>query len=643
MNKFELVSNFKPAGDQPKAIEKLADGYEKYPLQVLHGITGSGKTFTIANVVAQINKPTLVLVHNKTLAFQLYSELKELFPKNRVEYFVSYFDYYQPESFIPATNTYIEKDSRVNKQIELMRLKATASLMTRNDVIIVSSISCLYGIGSPSDWKAIAFEIKVGQTIDRMEFFRKLVALQYDRNDIALESGRFRVKGNTVDLILGYEKNIVRFNFVGNKIVRIVEIDAVSGSPIGALEKIMIFPARHYIVPEDRIEGALKSIKKELKVAAPLLPELEGKRLIQRTNYDMEMIVETGYCNGIENYSSHFENRKIEDPPFCLLDFFPKDFLLVIDESHQTLSQSHAMYFGDRSRKKNLVENGFRLPSAYGNRPLKFEEFEKYFNHVVCISATPAEYELQHAGQIVQQFIRPTGLLDPILEIRPVKNQVDDLINEVQKYVKNNHRILVTTLTKQMAEDLTEYLSKAGVKVRYLHSEIDSIQRTEIIRQLRIGAFDVLVGINLLREGLDIPEVALVGVLDADKAGFLRDEKSLIQTIGRAARNAEGKVILYADNITDSIRKAYDITTKRREMQEAFNKENGITPKTIYKAIPESEIKIKTVKHLAKGDVARYIAELEGEMYKAAENLEFEKAIEIREQITVLKKQNVDK
>ncbi len=635
--KFELISKFSPKGDQPKAIEQLSEGYDKYARQVLLGITGSGKTFTIANVINKINKPTLVLVHNKTLAFQCCSELKELFPNNRVEYFVSYFDYYQPESYMPQTDTYIEKDSRVNQQIEMMRLKATASLLSRNDVIIVSSISCIYGIGSPSDWRDMAFKIKVGAKINRPDFYRSLVAMQYERNDVALEPGRFRVRGNTTDLILGYEKNIYRINFLGDRIIRISELDHVSGNKVANLEELMIFPARHYVVPEERIDMAIESIKTELEAHAPTLPLLESRRITQRTKYDLEMIEEVGYCKGIENYSSHFENRAKESHPYCLLDFFPKDFLLVIDESHQSLPQSHAMYPGDRARKKNLIEHGFRLPTAYGNRPLKFEEFEKFFNHVVFVSATPGEYEIKTSCQIVKQIIRPTGLLDPLVEIKQATGQVDDLLGEIQETIKDKSRVLVTTLTKRMAEDLTEYLSKAGVRVRYLHSEIDSIQRTEIIRQLRLGEFDVLVGINLLREGLDIPEVSLVAILDADQEGFLRDERSLIQTIGRAARNDQGRVILYADKITKSIKRAVEITKKRRQHQEEFNKKNGIIPKTIIKVIPDSEVKVKTLKHMAKSQVPSYISQLEAQMYAAAENLEFEKALELREQIKELK------
>lgn len=636
---FVLESSMVPSGDQPNAIKKLVEGYSKYSRQTLLGITGSGKTFTIANAISQINMPALVLVHNKTLAFQFYTELKELFPKNRVEYFISYFDYYQPESYIPQTDTYIEKDSRVNKNIEMLRLKATSSLLSRNDVIIVSSISCIYGLGNPADFNSMALQLETNQQIERDKLFEQFINMQYDRNDIALEAGRFRVRGNTIDIIPGYEKNIIRINFLENKIVRIQEINNVTGEKIQQLDKALIFPARHYVIPEARIKDALKSIEEELKREAPKLRELEQQRLVQRTKYDMEMIAELGYCNGIENYSVHFDKRPIESAPYCLLDFFPKNFLLIIDESHQTIPQAHAMYHGDRSRKKNLIENGFRLPSAYGNRPLKFNEFEKYLNKVIFVSATPGEYECETSEQIIELIVRPTGLLDPIIEIKPIEGQVDDLIAQIHKINKTGFRTLVTTLTKKMAEDLTEYLSKAGIRVRYLHSEIDALQRTEIIRQLRLGAFDVLIGINLLREGLDIPEVALVCILDADKEGFLRDERSLIQTIGRAARNSEGKVIMYADIITKSIQKALEITATRREKQIAYNKEHGITPKTVIKKIGESEVKLKTTKHIPKSEIPKLIANLESDMLEAAEKLDFEKAIELRNLIKELKRE----
>lgn len=647
MEKFKINTHFEPKGDQPGAILKLADGLGKFPMQTLLGITGSGKTFTIANVINKIDKPTLIVVHNKTLAFQLYSELKELFPNNRIEYFISYFDYYQPESYLPQSDTYIEKDSKVNKQIELLRLKTMSSLLSRRDVIVVSSISCIYGAGNPQDWNALSFKIEVGQEIKRTDLFNNLVNIQYERNDLALEPGRYRVRGSTIDLIPGYEKEIIRINFLGDEIKKIQRLDAVSGNKIEDLKSFLVFPASHFVVPEDRVDDAIKSIKKELEQQAPKLPELERQRLTQRTNYDIEMIQELGYCNGIENYSAHFDGRiklsvgdEITLPPYTLIDYFPKDFLLVIDESHQTIPQAHGMYHGDKSRKKNLIDHGFRLPSAYGNRPLKFEEFEKHFNHVIFVSATPGDYELVKSGQIVEQIVRPTGLLDPEVVIKPTENQVDSLIANAKEAINKGHRVLVTTLTKRMAEDLTEYLSKAGIKVRYLHSEIDSLQRTEIIRQLRLGEFDLLVGINLLREGLDIPEVALVCVLDADKEGFLRDERSLIQTIGRAARNVHGKVILYADKITRSIKKATEITANRRKKQIAHNKEHGITPQTVIKKIAESQTNIKTTKHMAKGDIPKLMAKLEAEMRRAAEELNFEKAIELREQIKRLEQEH---
>ncbi len=636
---FKLITDKTPKGDQPTAIKSLVDGYGKHPLQVLLGITGSGKTFTMANVIEQVNKPTLVLAHNKTLAHQLYTELKELFPENKVTYFVSYFDYYQPESYMPATDTYIEKDSKVNKQISQLRLNATAGLLSRNDVIVVSSISCIYGIGSPGDWQAMSIKFKVGDTIKREDLFRKLVELQYERNDTTLENGKFRVRGGTIDLFLGYETYVTRINMMGDKITRIQELEYPSNTVLRTLDKLHVFPARHYVVPEERIEGAMQRIRAELKKEAPKLEELENHRLTQRTNYDLEMIQEVGYCNGIENYSMHFEGRTIDEPPFCLLDFFPKDFLLIIDESHQTLPQSRAMYAGDRSRKKNLVDNGFRLPSAYGNRPLKFEEFEGYFNNVVCVSATPGPYELDRAGNVVEQIVRPTGLLDPEIEIKPTQGQVDDLIEQVESVVENKERVLVTTLTKRMAEDLTEYLSKAGIKVRYLHSEIDTVQRTEIIRQLRLGKFDVLVGINLLREGLDIPEVSLVAVLDADKEGFLRDERSLIQTMGRAARNVNGRVILYADKLTRSIEAAVTITRNRRVMQEEYNTKHGITPTTVYKTIPEPQTAVVTLKHVAKSQIPTMLKQIEDEMKQAADEMDFEKAMLLRDQLKELERQ----
>ncbi len=635
---FELISPFKPKGGQPEAIRKLAGGYRKHARQTLLGITGCGKTFIIANVIAKVNRPTLVLAHNKTLAAQLYAELKLLFPKNRVEYFVSYYDYYQPESYIPQKDLYIEKDAQRNDELERLRLRATAALASRDDVVIVSSISCIYGLGDPDDFRRMAVPLKVGAPIGRHGIVSALVAMQYDRNDTALDHGRFRVRGNTIDVIPGYDKDVVRVELDGEKIRSICVLDSVSLKKITELKEIRIFPAKHFVIPEEKVQAALQSIKAELQEWLPSLGPLEQERLRRRTKYDLEMIDQLGYCTGIENYSRHFEGRAPGTPPSCLLDFFPDDFLMVIDESHQTIPQAHAMYHGDYARKKNLVEFGFRLPSAFDNRPLKFEEFEKYLNHVIFVSATPADYERNSSGQIAECIVRPTGLLDPIVEVRPTKDQIDDLIDEAKRVIKRGSRVLVTTLTKKMAENLTDYLAQAGVKVRYLHSEIETIERTEIIRQLRLGEFDVLVGINLLREGLDIPEVALVAILDADKESFLRDARSLIQTIGRAARNADGRVIMYADRMTRSMREAVGITQRRRAAQEAFNKEQGITPKTIIKAVEEAKVKIRTIKHMAKSDVPKRIAQLEAEMTIAAEKLDFEKAIALRDEIDALKR-----
>ena len=636
---FKLKSNFKPAGGQPEAIKQLTQGYKKHKRQTLLGITGSGKTITCAHVINNLNKPTLVLAHNKTLAAQLYTEFKELFPDNAVEYFVSYYDYYQPESYIPQTDVYIEKDASVNEKIEKMRLKATASLMARDDVIIVASISCIYGLGDPKNFKEMAVQVKVDETLNRAELLNKLIDIQYERNNTEIKPGKFRVRGATIDVIPGYEKHIYRIQLEDDKVESIKELDHITNQVIRTHPSIQIFPARHFVIPEAITKRAIRTIKKELEEWAPTLPPLEQQRLTQRTKYDLEMLKEMGFCSGVENYSRHFENRRAGQPAHCLLDFFPKDFLLIIDESHQSIPQSHGMYKGDRARKKNLIDHGFRLPSAYDNRPLKFNEFEKYFNHTIFVSATPAEYEYETSGQVVEQIIRPTGLLDPKVEVRACENQVDDLFAEIEKTTKKGWRVLVTTLTKRMAEDLTNYLAKADIKVRYLHSEINTIQRTEIIRQLRLKEFDVLVGINLLREGLDIPEVALVAILDADKEGFLRNERSLIQTIGRAARNAEGRVILYADKKTESIKKAVDITRQRRKEQEAYNKKHKITPKTIIKKVQEQEATITTTKHLAKTDITKMLANLDAEMHKAADELDFETAIEIREKIKKLQKE----
>lgn len=633
MNLFQLSTKLKPQGDQSKAITALVDGFEQHPNQTLLGITGSGKTFTIANVINAVNKPTLVLAHNKTLAYQLYKEFKEFFPNNHVEYFISYFDYYQPESYIPQSDTYIEKDSLVNAEIERLRLKAAASLLSHNDVIIVSSISCIYGMGSPKDWREMSQVLTSGQAINRLEFTKQLIALQYERNDIELKPGRFRIKGNTIDLMLSYDQFLYRLIIDDGKIARISKHDPVDQKLIQVLDTVYIFPAKQYVVPAERITNAIDAIKNELEEHAPTLGLLERERLTQRTKYDLEMIEEMGYCNGIENYSAHFEGRPLNTPPAVLLDFFPKDFLLIIDESHQTIPQAGAMYHGDYSRKKNLIEHGFRLPSAFSNRPLKFEEFEKYFNQTIFVSATPGPYELKHSTNFVEQIIRPTGLLDPIIEVKPATNQVDDLLGEIQKAIANNERILVSALTKKIAEDLTDYLCSMGVKARYMHSDIDALQRIELIRQLRLGSYQVLVGINLLREGLDIPEVALVAILDADKLGFLRDTRSLIQTTGRAARNQNGRVILYADKMTDAIVETVQITSDRRAKQQAYNKAHGITPHTINKAILDEDVSISGFAQKSKAEINLVVARLKQEMQKAAEKLDFEKAILLRNQI----------
>jgi len=636
--KFKLVSDFKPAGGQPKAIEKLSEGYHFYDKQTLLGITGSGKTFVMAHLINKVQKPTLVLAHNKTLAAQLYAELKELFPENRVEYFISYYDYYQPESYLPTTDTYIEKDAQVNAQIEKMRLKATAALLSREDTIIVSSISCIYGLGDPRDFSYMSLDVKKGAKISRSEIIGKLISMQYERNDQALESAKFRVRGDVIDVIPAYDENIIRIELFGDKIEKISELHHLTGDTISTVDSIKIFPAKQYVVPEEKHERAIEAIKEELKERLPELSPLEAERLRKRVKYDLEMIKEVGYCTGIENYSRHFDGRKVGEPPYCLLDYFPKDFLFIIDESHQTLPQARAMYKGDYSRKKNLVDFGFRLPCAFDNRPLKFPEFEKCLHHALFVSATPGDYEMQNSKQIAELIIRPTGLLDPKIEVRPIKGHIQDLIKEINTVVKRKERVLVTTLTKRMAEDLTNFFAQNDIKVRYMHSEIESLDRIEIIRQLREGEFDVLVGINLLREGLDIPECSLIAILDADKEGFLRNERSLIQTIGRAARNVNGQVIMYADKTTDSMKKAIDITKRRRIAQEKFNKEHKITPQTIKKNIAPKLRDIKGSKHLSEEDVKRKLIDLDAEMKKAAEQLNFEKAIEIRDLIKQFKK-----
>ena len=639
--RFKLKSDFKPKGSQPEAITKLVAGIRNnYNYQTLLGVTGSGKTFTIANVINETQKPTLVLAHNKTLAAQLYNEFKEFFPENRVEYFVSYYDFYQPESYIPQKDQYIEKDAQINPKIEQMRLAATASLSSRKDVIIVASVSCIYGIGNPESFRKMGFEITIGQKIPRTEFLKRLVAIQFERNDIELMPGRFRVRGDTIDFIPGYFNNIIRVEMFGDEIDTIAEINKNTGDVIEKIKYFFIYPARHFVIPENQIKEAIASIKSELERNLPNLGMIEAHRLRERTLYDIEMIEETGFCKGIENYSLHFDGRKKGDPPYSLLDYFGDDFLIIIDESHQTIPQLHGMYNGDHSRKKNLVEYGFRLQTALDNRPLKFEEFEKYMNRnkVIFTSATPGEYERHESEQVVEQIIRPTGLVDPEVFVRPIKGQIDDLKREIGVTIERGDRVLVTTITKRLAEELTEYLAEQGIKTRYLHSEIDTLERTEIIRELRRGKFDVLVGINLLREGLDIPEVGFIGMLDADKEGFLRDTKSLIQTIGRAARNVNSKVVLYADKETDSIKKTVKETERRRKLQIAYNEKHGIVPKTIIKAIKKREIEVKDTKHIPKRDIPNLIIEIEAEMRKSADKLDFERAIVLREKMNELKK-----
>jgi len=636
--KFQLKAGFKPSGDQPNAIKKLDEGMKKkFDKQTLLGVTGSGKTFTMANIIEKVQKPTLVLAHNKTLAFQLYNEFKEFFPDNAVEYFISYYDYYQPESYIPRTDTYIEKDTKINPKIEQMRLRATSSLLSRNDVIIVASVSCIYSIGDPRKYLDMSFYIHKGLKITRKDLMLTLISMQYQRNDKELLPGRYRVRGDTIDVVPGYSDEILRIEMFGDEIDRLSLLDRYDQKEIKTFESQFIFPARHFVIPEDEMKHALGTIRIELDKELPKLEMMEKHRLKTKTLYDLEMLEETGFCKSIENYSIHFDGRKTGEPPFTLLDYFPEDFLFFIDESHQTLPQVRGMFNGDRSRKENLVKYGFRLPSALDNRPLTFNEFEDYLEKVVFVSATPGPYELENSKQIAEQIIRPTGLIDPEVEVRPIEGQITDLISEINKTVKNGYRILVTTLTKRLAEELAEFLAGKDIKVRYLHSELDALERSEIIRQLRLGKFDVLVGINLLREGLDIPEVALVGILDADKEGFLRDERSLIQTIGRAARNIESKVILYADNITKSITRAIDETNRRRKIQMDFNVKNGITPKTIVKPVPEAEISLKDTKHVPKKNIPNVIIELEARMKVAADQLDFEEAIRVRDQINDMK------
>jgi excinuclease ABC subunit B len=641
---FTLAKDaFPPSGDQPEAIEQLVRGVHKGGRQTLLGVTGSGKTFTIANVIASANKNTLVISHNKTLAAQLYAEFKEFFPKNNVGYFVSFYDYYQPESYIPQTDTYIEKDTEVNEKIEKMRLEATAMLMSGEPTIIVSTVSCIYSLGSPKEWEKNAIPVARGMTIDRKLLIHNFIEARYERNDISLVPGNLRVKGDTIDIIPGYSDDIIRISMFSDEIERISIHDHVTMKKLRDVNAVKIFPAKHYITDDNSRSRAISSIKCELENWLPNLPsELERQRLIQRTKYDLEMIEEFGYCSGIENYSRHLDGRAPGQPPYCLLDFFGDDFLLVIDESHVTLPQLHGMYNGDYTRKKMLIDYGFRLPSAYDNRPLKFEEFENYLKNVIFVSATPGPYELKSSLQVIEQLVRPTGLVDPKVEIRPTRNQMEDLIKEIKNRAEKNQRTLVTTMTKRMAEDLAEFLAKNKVRVRYLHSEIEGLERTELIRQLRLGEFDSLVGINLLREGLDIPEVSLVAILDADKEGFLRNTTSLIQTFGRAARNLDGTVIMYSDHITQSMKQALEETERRRKKQLEYNKRYKITPKTIVKPIPESikeiaDVQVET-KSMAREDLFKLAVETEATMKRFAEELEFEKAIMFREKLDKIRK-----
>jgi excinuclease ABC subunit B len=640
---FELVSPFKISSGQEAAVKKIVANFDKKEKQTLLGITGSGKTFVMANVINKLQKPTLIIAHNKILAAQLYAELKEYFPNNRVEYFISFYDYYQPESYLPTTDTYIEKDSTVNDQIEKMRMHAVSSIVSRNDTIIVASISCIYSLGNPEDFKSLAVDLQVGKQVTRQALIRDLVDMQYERNDTFLEPGRFRVRGDVVDVVPAYEKDIIRIELENNTVKQIKEVNALSGDLKVSIDKITIYPARQYVVPQEKHDRALALIRQELEERLQNLPPLEAQRLKQRVNYDLEMIKELGFCAGIENYSRHFDGRKEGEPPFTLMDYFPKDYLLIIDESHQTIPQSRAMYNGDYARKKNLLDFGFRLPSAFDNRPLKFDEFEKKMGKTLFVSATPAEYELEKSGPPVELITRPTGLLDPEIELHPIEGQMQHLMQEAKKTIGQGNRVLVTTLTKRMAEDLADYLVKEGFRVRYMHSEIDSLDRIELVRQFRIGDFDIMVGINLLREGLDLPEVATIFILDADKEGFLRDERSLIQTMGRAARNENGRVILYADVITRSIKRAMEITNYRRKFQKRFNQIHGITPKSIVKSVSQKEGVIKGSKHLTKSDITRQIIDLDAQMREEAEKLNFEKAIELRDAITSLTRDLAEK
>ena len=654
-NQFELVSKYQPAGDQPTAIEGLVQGIQSgVKEQILLGATGTGKTYTISQVIQRVNKPTLVIAHNKTLAGQLYGEFKEFFPNNAVEYFVSYYDYYQPEAYVPSSDTYIEKDASINDEIDKLRHSATSALLERNDVIVVASVSCIFGLGSPMEYQKQVVSIRVGMEISRDNLLRSLIDIQFERNDIDFQRGRFRVRGDVVEIFpASRDERALRIEFFGDEVERIREIDALTGEVLAETEHVSIFPATHFVTNEHTLDEAIRGIEKELAQRLAVLRAndqlLEAQRLEQRTNYDIEMMKEMGYTSGIENYSRHMDGRKEGEPPYTLLDFFPEDYLLVIDESHVTMPQIRGMYNGDRARKKMLVDYGFRLPSALDNRPLRLEEFETHVHQIIYISATPGPYEMGRTDYIVEQIIRPTGLLDPMIEVRPIMGQIDDLVGEINERIEKDERVFVTTLTKKMAEDLTDYLKELGIKVKYLHSDIKTLERTEIIRDLRLGEFDVLVGINLLREGLDVPEVSLVAILDADKEGFLRSERSLVQTIGRAARNASGKVIMYADNRTESMQKAIDETMRRRSIQEAYNKEHHIVPKTIKKEIRELISITKTAKvseepfdfkhyhEYSKEEKELMLAKLEKEMKDAAKALDFERAATLRDTILELK------
>ena len=655
MNEFKLKAPYKPTGDQPQAIAELVKGFkEGNQCQTLLGVTGSGKTFTMANVIQQLQKPTLVIAHNKTFAAQLYGEFKEMFPDNAVEYFVSYYDYYQPEAYVPSSDTYIAKDSSVNEEIDKLRLSATAALIERRDVIVIASVSCIYGLGEPENFEQMMVSLRPGMEKDRDEVLRQLIDIQYDRNDMDFKRGTFRVRGDTVEIVPADRGDTaIRVEFFGDEIDRISEIDMLTGEVKNTLNHIAIFPASHYVVPKERMEKAIRNIEIELEEQVKYFKSegklLEAQRIAERTNFDIEMMRETGFCSGIENYSRHLAGLAPGQPPNTLMDYFPDDFIIMIDESHKTVPQIGGMYHGDQSRKRTLVEYGFRLPSALDNRPLSFDEFESKIDQVMFVSATPGKYEEEHELLRAEQVIRPTGLLDPEVEVRPVEGQIDDLIGEVNKEIANKHKILITTLTKRMAEDLTDYMRELGIRVRYLHSDIDTLERTEIVRDMRLDVFDVLVGINLLREGLDIPEITLVAILDADKEGFLRSETSLIQTIGRAARNAEGHVIMYADTITDSMRAALDETQRRREVQMAYNEEHGITPKTIQKAVRDliavskkvaaSEVQMeKDPESMSEKELEKLIKELEKQMKKAAADLNFEAAAELRDKLIELKK-----